>query len=401
MTRRQLVFVAVSLLAAYSTSLQIAAAQSPEHPTTLQWNAAKLCEKALQKKYPPSRASVDSGKRVVLNIDHAQLSDLSGDPCFRIALHNWTANGDVSIQLIGPKGEIVPVVPTERPIHASPEGGGTVTIPYKHRGLYPGLWLLMASGPCGIHECKVEIPKVLPLDGNRKEERLVFKTRNTLSSSLPYHFGVYEPPAANAVSPMPAVTPPSIDKMAGVLEQKEAELNRRAIELDAKAAELKREAAAVSSIAPDVSASPTTPTSSKPTSLDEVSATAQPSGKIATVEEAKQFVLGTWTYTGQQLKDLGDTYWEKWVIKPDGTLDEYRAAAKGDDWGTPSLSTYEVVTGKFSDTGRRYFGITVHGLRYVITDDGALLVTVPSSTLVHTDGFVLRYERGDKNPFSR
>jgi hypothetical protein len=216
----QLVFVVIALVAAYRASLQVATAQSAEHPTTLQWNAAKLCEKALQKKYPPSRASVDSGKRVVLNLDHAQRSDLSGDPCFRIALQHWTANGEISIQLIGPKGEIVSVVATERPIHASPEGSGTVTVPYKHRGLYPGLWLLMASGPCGIHECKVEIPKVLPLDGNRKEERLVFKTRNTLSSSLPYDFGVYEPPApaekklptvAVAPTPTPAAQPTVTD----------------------------------------------------------------------------------------------------------------------------------------------------------------------------------------------
>lgn len=167
--------------------------------------------------------------RVVLNIDHAQPHDLGGGPSFRITLRNWTADGEISIHLVGPKGEIVTVVPPKQPIHASPEGNATVTVPYKHRGLYPGMWLLMVAGPSGIHQCKVEIPKVMPRDSERKEERLVFKTRNTLSSSLPYHFGVYEPPAQrpghqNAIN----------------LQQKEVDLNRRAAELEQKAAELEK-----------------------------------------------------------------------------------------------------------------------------------------------------------------
>lgn len=246
MTKRQLctqhiaclkvVFVVIALVAAYRTSLQVATGQSPpESSTSFAKEAMKLRERTIQEesvsvavKNTPSQAKtparrISSSTSVVLNVDHAQPNELGGGPSFRIALRNWAANGEISIHLVGPKGEVISVVPPERPIHASPEGSATVTVPYKHRGLYPGVWLLMVAGPSGIHQGEVEIPKVLPRNSKTKEERLVFKTRNTLSSFLPYHFGVYEPPAENPPNPRAAAAPPSIDQKASASEQKQLE----------------------------------------------------------------------------------------------------------------------------------------------------------------------------------
>ncbi len=58
----------------------------------------------------------------------------------------------------------------------------------------------MVGGRPGVHEAKVEIPKILPKDAEHPKERLVFTIPNTLSSGMPYQYGVYEPPAGGAAT---------------------------------------------------------------------------------------------------------------------------------------------------------------------------------------------------------
>jgi len=132
---------------------------------------------------------------------------------------------------------------------------------------------------------------------------------------------------------------------------------------------------------------------------------------ISNLDQAKKFVVGVWTYPGQAMHDdtFGMTFWEKWVIKSDGTLDYYRVVATSDDWGTPEKETYDVITGKYSDTGERYYGVVpistdsdgkpLRLFTAVIGDDGSLTESLPA--VMGNPAFTLRFVRGDINPFSK
>ena len=77
----------------------------------------------------------------------------------------------------------------------------------------------------------------------------------------------------------------------------------------------------------------------------------------------------------------GRSHWLKLVFMADGTVDSYEPQASDSDWGAAKTGTYEVYTGKFVDTGRRYFAVNLEkedsGFRgrfrgVVITPDGSL-----------------------------
>ena len=108
-------------------------------------------------------------------------------------------------------------------------------------------------------------------------------------------------------------------------------------------------------------------------------------------------MIGVWTYT--QAIPSGDVFpfeWVKWDIRPNGKMVAYYARPVDDDWGKGEEFDYEVVTGKYTDTGERYFGIRPKSQAI--------------SALYHQGALVLRHisyatggamQRGEKNPFSK
>jgi hypothetical protein len=131
--------------------------------------------------------------------------------------------------------------------------------------------------------------------------------------------------------------------------------------------------------------------------------------QISSLDDAKRLLVGTWTYTGQAMNNGVVAYWDKWVIKDDGTMDHYRASAVDDNWGTPEKETYKTITGKYSDTGERYYGIITLGsegqetrdFSAVIRPDGSLIQSMIGDLTKGIPACTLRFERGDKNPFSK
>lgn len=130
------------------------------------------------------------------------------------------------------------------------------------------------------------------------------------------------------------------------------------------------------------------------------------------LKEARNFMIGTWTYTGPDfnLKNLipqnsangpGVNIWMKWVVNEDGTVVKYKAPASSDAWGLGKKASWEVKTGKFVNTGLRYYQFCSENTdkidelsNVVITRDGKLEYRLENN-------FAITMERGDKFPFSK
>lgn len=95
---------------------------------------------------------------VTLQIEHNQ-TDLRGDPAFIIKVTHWSPAGEFSIYMVGPKGEEVALVPPEKSLRADENGSFSLTVPYEHKRLYRGKWVLLIAGPSGIHKATVEVPE--------------------------------------------------------------------------------------------------------------------------------------------------------------------------------------------------------------------------------------------------
>ncbi len=126
------------------------------------------------------------------------------------------------------------------------------------------------------------------------------------------------------------------------------------------------------------------------------------SGEIAlnpkTEDEARRAFIGVWTYT-QPINQSIDAFpfeWIKLVISADGTMVSHFAKPVDDNWGTGEKTNYKIITGKYADTGERWFGIhdgkTV--IRYTYMNGKLFAQHISYKTM----GVL---ERGDKNPFSK
>lgn len=115
-------------------------------------------------------------------------------------------------------------------------------------------------------------------------------------------------------------------------------------------------------------------TSATPQSVSAAQAIYEASSTDDAIAAAKDFLVGTWTYTGQEHTRLGMTQWHKWVIKEDGTMLIYSASPMDDDWGEPGQTGWEITTGKYSNTGERYFGFHKKGSEIIsdIRPDGTI-----------------------------
>ncbi len=125
---------------------------------------------------------------------------------------------------------------------------------------------------------------------------------------------------------------------------------------------------------------------------------------ISSIEDAQKFLIGTWTQTGQEAQNHLGTLWTKWEVKPGGKLDVYEAQANSDNWGKPKELTYQVITEKFKNTGKRFFALEPsYSYPAVIMPNGNLHLQVPKMTVLNVTGggYTMKFVRGDKNPFDK
>lgn len=120
--------------------------------------------------------------------------------------------------------------------------------------------------------------------------------------------------------------------------------------------------------------------------------------KLENLDDARKLAVDTWTCSPP-----GDI-WIKLVITKDGRFVEYDAHPTNDNWGRPAgKGRWKVRTGKYSDTGKRYYSITFSSEDYPITSmlDDAVLVNTDQIyfPVGNAKGYLL--QRGDNFPFSK
>ncbi|MCB6182333.1 hypothetical protein LIN78_02025 [Leeia sp. TBRC 13508] len=119
-----------------------------------------------------------------------------------------------------------------------------------------------------------------------------------------------------------------------------------------------------------------------------------------TVEQAQEAISGTWTYTDPiNINDSNQfpEQWVKYVIDPNGSMQVFYASPSDSSWGHPQTCPYKVTTGKYSDTGERWFGI-----RSVCDSVISVLYKKGNLVLHHLSyEMVGKMEKGDKFPFSK
>ena len=118
---------------------------------------------------------------------------------------------------------------------------------------------------------------------------------------------------------------------------------------------------------------------------------------LNSIDDARKLAVGTWIFSKP-----GDT-WIKLVISQDGRFTEYDAQPIDEDWGKPDAQgTWDVSTGKYPNTGQRYYVIKFSTQAFSVAGmfDGAVFRTVDEIELFGEGrGYTLL--RGDRNPFSR
>ncbi len=150
--------------------------------------------------------------------------------------------------------------------------------------------------------------------------------------------------------------------------------------------------------------------SERPSQVDSPPNSSPTRNPVGTLDDAHRFVLGTWTFTGRERRVREpEGRWVKWVVREEGTLDEYMPSRTASDWGTPTTFKYEVFTGKDGVTGRPNYGIVVKRddgstkARGIINDDGSFHYVIINLKLGGSFGTRLwdfPLSRADTNPFS-
>lgn len=119
---------------------------------------------------------------------------------------------------------------------------------------------------------------------------------------------------------------------------------------------------------------------------------------VSSEEDALEQMLGIWTYT-DPIDPQANKFpfqWVKWEIKPNKTVVVYNAHPIDNDWGAGKECSYKIETGKYSDTGERWYGIRPCGY----SDIGVYLEgkIVLRSNGYETGGLMYK---GDKFPFKK
>ena len=87
--------------------------------------------------------------------------------------------------------------------------------------------------------------------------------------------------------------------------------------------------------------------------------------------------------------------WLRWIVKSDGTVEQFSAPAVADDWGNPETEKWNIETDKFSDTGERFYAFRIgdNSAKAIIHKDGTLEYRVAELALV--------MKKEDVFPFSK
>lgn len=111
---------------------------------------------------------------------------------------------------------------------------------------------------------------------------------------------------------------------------------------------------------------------------------------VDSIESAETFLIGTWVYD-QPLTDKEKyPWWEKLVIKNNGTLSIQNANPSDNAWGPAEVKNYKVITEKFRDNGERYYGMK-------IDDSSATYVISNGKLVMQIEPYVAVFRRGDRN----
>jgi len=124
------------------------------------------------------------------------------------------------------------------------------------------------------------------------------------------------------------------------------------------------------------------------------------------MNDAKQSLLGTWTYTDQDYTSPIGIFWFKLVFNADGTALVYRRLSLSKDWGEPEGKyLYDVFTGKYPASGEYFFGVNLkrgsddsfvpYQLRFNV-EKLVFVVRHPGDGRLY-----LPLDYGDKFPFSK
>ncbi len=118
---------------------------------------------------------------------------------------------------------------------------------------------------------------------------------------------------------------------------------------------------------------------------------------ITSQEAARQAAVGIWT-NSEPLNSVLQMMvaWNKFELREDGSGDYYRAMPTDDDWGESEACSWEIISGKYTNTGKRYYGIRV-GL------SKRTLLFIDSQTIEYrdVDGSLLTIlHKGASFPFS-
>lgn len=124
----------------------------------------------------------------------------------------------------------------------------------------------------------------------------------------------------------------------------------------------------------------------------------KPNEHVGNEDDARKAFVGTWTYT-EPINTSADVFpfnWVKYEISSNGTLAAYNAQPTDNDWGKGVTCPLKIETGKFSDTGERWYGIRECGNAVVATyQEGHLVLRLGS---YKTSG---KMQRTDAFPFSK
>jgi hypothetical protein len=110
--------------------------------------------------------------------------------------------------------------------------------------------------------------------------------------------------------------------------------------------------------------------------------------ELSDLSDVQKYAPGVWTYSGRD----GRGAWVRLVINPDGTYDSYTAIPTNDNWGKPQEGTWKAATRKYSDSGRRWYGLdTSHDATIILKNGGEMYHINLDVVLI----------KGDRFPFSK
>lgn len=97
----------------------------------------------------------------------------------------------------------------------------------------------------------------------------------------------------------------------------------------------------------------------------------------AALSQVKDFAVGTWTST------VPGDFWFRIVVDTNGAITWQMVPPSASDWEDPTIGKIVPVTGKYGDTGERWYGFKM--------DD------VPMTLVIRKDGTLSYFDVGHEN----